>query len=50
MSFRLKTVLGIALIESVLLMILVYTSVTYLRASNETEILNRANGMAELLA
>ncbi|MBL7251090.1 PAS domain S-box protein [Alloalcanivorax marinus] len=50
MSFRLKTILGIALIEGLLLMILLYTSINYLRASNEEQIINRATTTAELLA
>ncbi|MCH4293919.1 PAS domain S-box protein [Shewanella sp. 3B26] len=50
MSFRLKTILGIALIEGVLLLLLVYTSVDYLRKSNEAEILKRAQSTAVLLA
>ena len=50
MSFRLKTILGIALIEGLLLMILLYTSINYLWASNEEQITSRANTTAELLA
>ena len=50
MSFRLKTVLGIALIEGILLLLLVYTSVDYLRSSNEAEIEKRADSMVTLFA
>ncbi|WP_299791100.1 PAS domain S-box protein [uncultured Shewanella sp.] len=50
MSFRLKTVLGIALIEGVLLLLLVYTSVDYLRSSNEAEIEKRADSIVTLFA
>lgn len=50
MSFRLKTILGIALIEGLLLLFLVYTSIDYLRNSNEAEILKRAQNTAVLLA
>lgn len=50
MSFRLKTVLGIALIEGLLLLLLVYTSVDYLKSSNEAEILKRANAIVTLFA
>lgn len=42
MSFRLKTILGIALIEGVMLLLLVFTSVSYLKESNQTEIEKRA--------
>ena len=50
MSFRLKTILGIALIEGLLLMILLYTSISYLRGSNEQQLISRANTTAEVLA
>ena len=38
MSFRLKTVLGIAVIEVVLLAILVISGLNYLKSSNENEL------------
>ena len=50
MSFRLKTVFGIAFIEGVLLLLLVYTSVDYLKSSNEAEISKRANAIVILFA
>lgn len=50
MSFRLKTVLGIALIEGVLLMLLVYTSINYLKEANDTEVERRAFVIGELFA
>ncbi|WP_394200897.1 PAS domain S-box protein [Shewanella waksmanii] len=50
MSFRLKTVLGIALIEGALLMLLVYTSINYLKQANETEVERRAHVIGELFA
>ncbi|MCJ8304210.1 PAS domain S-box protein [Shewanella sp.] len=50
MTFRLKTVLGIALIEGVLLMLLVYTSVDYLKSSNQAEIEKRARSVVTLFA
>ncbi|ACA85989.1 PAS domain S-box protein [Shewanella woodyi] len=50
MSFRLKTVLGIAFIEGVLLLLLVYTSVDYLKSSNEAEIVKRADAIVTLFA
>ncbi|MCL1049529.1 PAS domain S-box protein [Shewanella abyssi] len=50
MSFRLKTILGIAIIEGLLLMLLVYTSIDYLKSSNESEIEKRAQSIASLFA
>ena len=50
MSFRLKTILGIALIEGVLLLLLVYTSVSYLKESNQAEIEKRAQLTASLFS
>lgn len=50
MSFRLKTILGIALIEVVVLGILVLTSLHDLRTSNERELRTRAQTTAQLLA
>ncbi|WP_037392750.1 hypothetical protein [Shewanella baltica] len=42
MSFRLKTIVGIALIEALLLFLLVYTSINYLKLSNQSQIEKRA--------
>ncbi|MEP3298399.1 MAG: hypothetical protein ABJO27_18305 [Pseudoruegeria sp.] len=50
MSFKLKTILGIALIEIILLAILVLTSLHDLRSSNERELRTRAETSAKLLA
>ncbi len=50
MSFRLKTILGIALIESVLLLILVLSSLDFLRASNEEQLIQRASTTSKLFA
>lgn len=50
MSFRIKTILGIAIIEGLLLMLLVYTSVDYLKSSNQAEIEKRASSTASLFA
>ena len=50
MSFRLKTILGIALIEITLLGILITTSLYSLRASNESELMRRATTTAQLLS
>ncbi|WP_135077755.1 ATP-binding protein [Terasakiella sp. SH-1] len=50
MSFRLKTILGIAIIEILLLTLLVVSSINYLKSSNEEQMLNRAQISAQLLA
>ncbi|MCX7098871.1 MAG: PAS domain S-box protein [Methylococcales bacterium] len=50
MSFRLKTILGIAFIEAMLLLALVIISLAYLRDSNELELQRRATMAATLFA
>lgn len=50
MSFRLKIGLGVILIQVVLLVILVWSSLNFLRTSNEVEVSNRAASTATLLA
>ena len=50
MSFRLKTILGIALIEALLLSILIVSGLHYLSSSNEQQLLQRANTTAKLVA
>ena len=50
MSFRLKTVLGIAAIEFVLLAILVISGLHYLRSSNEAQLLERSQVTARLFS
>lgn len=50
MSFRLKTILGIALIELILLSTMVFSSLDYLVSSNQEEFKRRADSMAALLA
>jgi hypothetical protein len=50
MSFRLKTILGIAAIEAVLLLTLIVSSLQFLRASNEEELIKRAATAATLFA
>jgi len=42
MSFRLKTILGVALIEAVLLFLLVWSGLRYIESSNEQEFTQRA--------
>ncbi|HEU0203402.1 MAG TPA: EAL domain-containing protein [Burkholderiaceae bacterium] len=50
MNFRLKTILGIAAIEAVLLCVLIGSNLDYLRTSNEEEILKRAHTTTKLFA
>ncbi|MGF1528346.1 MAG: ATP-binding protein, partial [Candidatus Competibacterales bacterium] len=50
MSFRLKTILGIALIEVVLLAILLVSGHRYLQLSNEAQLQQRATTVAALFA
>ena len=50
MSFRLKTILGIALIEITLLPILIIMSINYLKNSNEEQLRYRANTTAKLFS
>ena len=50
MSFRLKTILGIASIEAILLLILIGYSLNTLKASNEEELLKCAHTTAALFA
>ncbi|NIY75056.1 HAMP domain-containing protein [Thalassospira sp. HF15] len=50
MSFRLKTVIGIAIIEIVLLAILVISGLGYLRSSNEARLIEQARTSSKLLA
>lgn len=50
MSFRLKTILGISVIEITLLAILVLNGIAYLRQSSEAEMLQRGTVTAQLFA
>lgn len=50
MSFRLKTVLGIASIEIVMLAILVWSGINYVTKSSEAGLINAAKVSAKLLA
>lgn len=50
MSFRLKTILGIAGIELLLLSILVISGLNYIRTSNEEQVFDRAATTARLFA
>jgi PAS domain S-box-containing protein len=50
MSFRLKTILGVALIEAVLLLMLVWSSLNYLEQSANDELRIRADTATRLVA
>ncbi|MCG8695641.1 MAG: ATP-binding protein [Minwuiales bacterium] len=50
MSFRLKTVIGIAAIEIVLLAILIVSGLYYLKSSNEAQLLERSRVTAQLFS
>ena len=50
MSFRLKTILGIALIESILLLILVISGLNFLKESNEEQLHQRASSTSLLFS
>ncbi|MGD8207624.1 MAG: hybrid sensor histidine kinase/response regulator, partial [Thiohalocapsa sp.] len=50
MTFRVKTILGIALIEAILLAILVFSGLRWLRESNEEQLVERASTSAHLFA
>ena len=50
MSFRVKTILGISIIQAVLLGILIFNVLNYLQDSNENQIIQRAQTTAKLFA
>jgi hypothetical protein len=50
MSFRLKTVLGIAVIEAITLSLLIWTSLNFLKTSNEKALMERASTTAVMFA
>lgn len=50
MSFRRKTILGIALIESILLMILIISGLNFLKSSNQDQLIQRSRITARLFA
>lgn len=50
MTFRIKTILGIAAIEIALLILLVLSSMSFLSSSNETLLLQRVDATATMLA
>ena len=50
MSFRLKTIIGIALIEALALSLLIWTSLNFLKTSNERALMERASTTALMFA
>jgi hypothetical protein len=50
MSFRLKTIIGVAVIEAALLLLLIWTGINYLRAAEERELIKRASTTLTLLS
>ena len=50
MSFRLKTIVGIAVIEAIALSLLIWTSLNFLKTSNEKALMERASTTAVMLA
>ncbi|WP_341663401.1 ATP-binding protein [Vibrio sp.] len=48
MSFRVKTILGIAFIEIVMLVALTFSAMSFLSESNEKQLLQRANSTADM--
>ena len=50
MSFRLKTILGIAFIETILLITLIWSGLGYLRSSNESQLVTLATTTSNLFA
>jgi PAS domain S-box-containing protein len=49
-SFRLKTIIGVAAIEAVLLLLLIWTGINYLRTAEERELIKRASTTLTLLS
>ncbi|NOH54561.1 response regulator [Vibrio coralliilyticus] len=50
MSFRMKTILGIAFIEVVMLVALTFSAMSFLSNSNEKQLIQRANSTASMFA
>lgn len=50
MSFRLKTIIGIAVIEGILLLIIIWSSVAYLKESSDAALTQRSQSVATLFA
>ncbi len=50
MSFRYKTIIGIAIIEAILLVILVWNALHFLHSSSEEELVTRARSTVQLIS
>jgi len=50
LSFKIKTILGVAVIESILLAIIYFTSINSLNETNENQIKTRADETSSLIA
>ena len=50
LSFKVKTILGVAFIESILLAIIYFTSINSLNETNENQIISRSNETSSLIA
>jgi len=50
MGFRLKTILGVACIEALLVFLLIWSSLAFLRGSNQEQLIKRAETTAQLFA
>jgi PAS domain S-box-containing protein len=50
MTFRQKTIIGVAVIEALLLLLLIWTGIHYLRTTNQSELIKRAPATLTLLA
>ncbi|MDA0116537.1 response regulator [Vibrio sp. T11.5] len=50
MSFRMKTILGIAFIEVIMLVVLTVSAMSFLSNSNEKQLIQRANSTASMFA
>ncbi|NTJ40153.1 hypothetical protein HQK29_22400 [Vibrio vulnificus] len=50
MSFRIKTIIGIACIEIVMLMLLVFSAMNFMRQSNQEQFIQKANATSQMFA
>ncbi|EOB4963969.1 TPA: response regulator [Vibrio vulnificus] len=50
MSFRIKTIIGIACIEIIMLMLLVFSAMNFMRQSNQEQFIQKANATSQMFA
>ncbi|WP_238933820.1 hypothetical protein [Aliivibrio sp. S10_S31] len=50
MTFRLKTIIGISIIQYIMLLILVFSSVKFISDSNEQRLVARANASVHMFS